>query len=85
MGIFTAIFLIQYFCLHSILLFSKSYPEIENTWSTANCKLRKSFCTWYYIVICATLLLKLLIKIKNQNQKSINVFPKHVLKAKARD
>ena len=29
--IFTAIFVVLYFCLHSILPFSKSYPEIEST------------------------------------------------------
>ena len=35
-GIFTVIFLISYFCLHGILSSSKSYPEIESTWSTAS-------------------------------------------------
>ena len=29
-GSFTAIFLIQYFCLHDILPFSKPCPEIES-------------------------------------------------------
>ena len=29
--IFTAMFLMQYFCLQSILLFPESYPEIEST------------------------------------------------------
>ena len=27
--IFTAMFLMQYFCLHGILRFSKSYPELK--------------------------------------------------------
>ena len=45
--IFIAIFLIQYFCLHSILPFSKSYPETENTWSIAKCRWRKSFNTCF--------------------------------------
>ena len=45
----------QYFCLHGILPFSKSYREIESTWSTAKCRGRKSFDTWCYMVACATL------------------------------
>ena len=43
--IFFAMFLMQYFCLHSILRFSTSYPEIESTWPTAKCRGRKSFDT----------------------------------------
>ena len=48
--IFTAIFLIQHFCLHCFLPFSKSYPEIDSTWSTAKCRRRMSFDTRYCIV-----------------------------------
>ena len=64
-------FLMQYFCLHSILPFSKSYPEIESTWSTAKCRERKSFDAGYYIVTCATVSTSFLLK-----SKAINVFPK---------
>ena len=73
-------FLIQYFCLHGILPFSKSYPEIESTWPTAKCRGRKSFDTWYYIVTCATLCVHFSLK-----SKAINIFPKHILKLKACD
>ena len=45
-GIFTAMFLMQYFCLHGILPFSKSYPEIESTWPTGS----EGEDTRYYIV-----------------------------------
>ena len=71
-------FLMQYFCLHGIRPFSKSYPEIESsTWPTATCRGTKSFDTWYYkIVLCVSFLSK---------SKAINVFPKHILKSKARD
>ena len=68
----------QYFCLHSILPFPKSYPKIESTWPTAKCRERKSFGTWYYIVTCATLCVRF-----SSKSKAINVFPKHILKLKA--
>ena len=68
----------QYFCLHSILPFSKSYPEIESNSPTAKCRGRKSFDTWYYIVTCATLCVSF-----SSKSKAINVFPKHILKLKA--
>ena len=64
-------FLIQYFCLHGILPFSKSYPKIENLWLTAKCRGRKSFDTRYYIVLCATLCVSFPSKLKT------TVFPKH--------
>ena len=70
--IFFAMFLMQYFCLHSILRFSTSYPEIESTWPTAKCRGRKSFDTWYYIVTCAMLCVSF-----SSKSKAINVFPKH--------
>ena len=70
----------QFFCLHGILPFSKSYPEIESIWRTAKCRGRKSFETSYYIVTCATLCVSL-----SSKSKAINVFPKHILKFKARD
>ena len=70
----------QYFCLRGILPFSKSYPETESTWPTAKCRGRKSFDTWYYIVTCATLCVSF-----SSKPKAINVFPKHILKLKARD
>ena len=72
-------FLMEYFSLHSILLFSKSCHEIESTWSTTKCKERKSFDTWYYIVTCATVCVSFLSK-----SEAFNVFSKHVLKSKAR-
>ena len=71
-GIFTAMILLQYFCLHSILLFSKSYLEIESTWPTAKCRRIKSFNSWYYIVTCAMLCVSF-----SSKSKAINVFPKH--------
>ena len=74
-----SLFLMQYFCLHGILWFSKSYPEIESTWPTAKCRGRKSFDTLYYIVTCATFCVSFSSKLK------ANVFPKHILKLKARD
>ena len=39
-----------------------------------------AFDTWYYIVICATLCLSF-----SSKSKAANVFPKHILKSKARD
>ena len=45
----------QYFCLHGILPFSKSYREIESTWSTAKCGGRKSFDMWCYSYLCNAL------------------------------
>ena len=64
--------LMQYFFLHNIFPFSKSYPEIENTWPNAKCRGRKSFDTWYYIVTCATLCVRF-----SSKSKATNVFPKH--------
>ena len=52
--IFTAMFLMQYFCLHGILPFSKSYPEIESIWTTTKCR-EKSILTRDITVTCATL------------------------------
>ena len=66
--------------MHRILPFSKSYPEIESTWPTAKCRGRKSFDTWYYIVTCTMLCVSFSSKLK-----AINVFPKYILKSKARD
>ena len=80
MRIFTAIFLTKCFCLHSILLFSKSCPEIESTWSTVKCRWRKSFGIWYYIVICAMLCVSF-----SPKSKASYVFPKHILKLTAHD
>ena len=73
-------FLMQCFCLHGILPFSKSYPKIESTWSTLKFRGRKSFDTWYCIDTFAMLCVSFLSKLK-----AINVFPKHILKSKARD
>ena len=70
--IFTAMLLMQYFCLHNILSFSKSYPELESKWPTAKCRGRKSFDTGYYIVTCAMLCISFSSKLK-----ATNVFPKH--------
>ena len=41
---------------------------------------RKSFNTWYYIVTCGTFCVSF-----SSKSKAINVFPKHILKSKARD
>ena len=71
MGIFTAMFLNQYFCLHSILLFFKSYSEIETTLLTAKFRGRKSFDTWYHIVTFATLGVRF-----SSKSKGIIFFPK---------
>ena len=60
-------FLMQYFFLHDILPFSKSYPEIESTWPTWKCRGRKSFDTRYYM--CATLCVSF-----SSKSKAINVF-----------
>ena len=70
----------QYFCLHGILPFSKSYPEIKNAWPTTKCRERKSFDTWYYIVTCATLWISF-----SSKSKAIHFFTKHILKSKARN
>ena len=70
----------QCFCLHGILPFSKSYLEIESTWLATKSRGRKSFDTWYYIVTCTTLCVSF-----SSKSKAINVFPKHILKLKARD
>ena len=72
--------LMQYFCLHGILPFPKSYREIESTWPTAKCRGRKSFDTLYYIVTCATLCASF-----SSKSNTINVFPIHILKSKARN
>ena len=64
--------LMQYFCLHDILPFSKSYPEIESTWPTTKCRGRKSFGMWYYIVTCAVLCGSF-----SSKSKAIYDFPKH--------
>ena len=72
-------FLMQYFCLHDNLPFSKSYPEIESTWPTEKCRGRKSFDTLYYIVTCARLCASF-----SSKSKAI-VFQKHILKSKTRD
>ena len=79
-GIFTAMFLMQYFCLHGILPFSKSYPEIESTWPTGKCRERKSFHKWYYLVTCATFCVSF-----SSKSKAIYIFPKLILKPKAHD
>ena len=79
MGIFTAMFLMQYFCLHSILLFFKSYSEIETTLLTAKCRGRKSFDTWYHIVTFATLGVRF-----SSKSKGIIFFPKRDQSIQAR-
>ena len=73
--VFNAIFFLQ-----DILPFSRSYPEIESTWPTGKCRGRKCFDTWYYIVTCAILCVTF-----SSKSKAINVFPKQILKSKARD
>ena len=65
---------------HRSVPVSKSYPEIESTWPTANCRWRKPFETWYYIVTCAPLCISF-----SSKSKAINVFLKRILKSKARD
>ena len=79
-GISTAMFLMQYFCLYSLLLFSKLYPKIESTWPTTKCRRRKSFaCMWYYIVPCCRHYVSFPSRLK------AIVFPKLILKSKACD
>ena len=73
--VFNSIFLLT----TRILPFSNSYLQTESTWSTAKCRLRKSFET-YYIVICATLCVSF-----SSKSKATNVFSKHILKSKACD
>ena len=41
---------------------------------------RQYFDTWYYIITCTTLCVSF-----SSKAKAINVFPKHILKSKARD
>ena len=77
-GIFTIMFLMQYFCLHSILPFSKSYPKIESTWATTKWSKRKFFDMWYYTVTSATLCVSF-----SSKSKAINVFPKHISEIKS--
>ena len=78
--ILTAMFLMQHFCLHGILPFSKSYTENKNTWPNTKCRERKCFDPWYYIVTCATLCVSF-----SSKSKAINIFPKQILKSKTRD
>ena len=78
--IFTTMLLMQYFCLQGILPLCKSYPEIESIWPTTKWKARKSFEMWYYIVTRVSLCVSF-----SSKSKAINVFPKHILKSKARD
>ena len=73
-------FLMQYFCLHCILPFSKSNRAIENTWSTAKCRGR----TWYYIIL-HSYLCNALRKFFLSKSEAINVFPKHIPKSNTRD
>ena len=49
-------------------------------WSSAKCKRRKSFDTWYNIVICATLCINFSLKLK-----ATNVSPKKILKSNTLD
>ena len=79
-GITAVIFLIENFCLHGILPFSKSCLEIGSPWPTAKCRRKKSFDTWYYIVICAMLCVSFWSKLK-----ATNAFRKHILKSKTRN
>ena len=69
----------QYFCLHGILSFSKSYSETESTWPVTKCRGRKSFDMWYYIFTCATLCVSFSSKLK-----AIDVFPKRDQSIQAR-
>ena len=55
-----------------------SYNRIESTWPTAKCRRRKTFDTWYYIVICATLCVSF-----SSKSEATDVFPKHILNSQA--
>ena len=57
-GIFTAIFLIQYFCWHGIFPFFKSYSVIENTWLVKTNIKRNCFVKLWKSTICATFCVK---------------------------
>ena len=50
------------------------------SWSSAKCKQRKYFDTWYNIVICATLCINFSLKLK-----ATNVSPKKILKSNTLD
>ena len=76
-GIFTAIFLIQYICLHGILPFSKS---IESTFIKRKVHAKKVFRH----VILHSYLCNVLCRFSS-NKIATNVFQKHILKSKARD
>ena len=59
--------------MEHIFPFSRSYPETESTWSTARCRWRKPFDTWYYIVTCG----RIYISFSSKSKATNNVFPKH--------
>ena len=49
-------------------------------WSSAKCRGRKAFGTWYNIVICAMLCVNF-----SSKSKATNISPKYILKSKALD
>ena len=85
--IYSAIFLIQCFCWHSILPFSKSCWEIESTQSIEKCRWRKSVDTRYYIVgLCDVLrFVQGFVEDFHQNQKQLKFFQKYTLILKVYD
>ena len=70
---------LEFYChIFNLIFLLESYSEIKSTWSTAKCRWRKSFNTWYYIFIYAMLCLSF-----SSKSKATKVFPKHILKSKA--
>ena len=71
---------------NSIFLLTQHSSLIQNifwNWKhlmNRKCRLRKSFDRWYYIVICATLRVSF-----SSKSQATNIFPKYILKSKARD
>ena len=68
-------FLTQYFCLHGILPFSKSYLQNETPDQPQSAG-EESLLTLDITTLCVTFSVK---------SEATNVFPKHILKLKARD
>ena len=67
------IFLIQYFCLHGILLFYRSYPEVDQLQSTSE----ESFLTRDVTL----LFVQRFVQVFNQRRKQLMFFhiQKHIL------
>ena len=77
-GIFTAMFLMQYFCL---IRHASVFQIIPWNWKhLTNLKVQEKKVFWHLIVICATHCVSF-----SSKSKAINVFLKHILKSKTRN